>query len=123
DLPGRAVEEVGAAHHVGDALQGIINDHGELIGEGSVAAPDDDVAALCECEFQWPLQAILERHVARGHPEARGGRARALRAGATGSGVAALVGELAPRAAARERHALTLQLLECGTVMGAAGAL
>jgi hypothetical protein len=46
DLPGRAVEQVGAAHHVRDALQGIINDHRELIGEAPVAAPDDYVAAL-----------------------------------------------------------------------------
>ena len=34
-------QQVGAAHHVGDALRRIVDDHRELVGEAAVAAPDD----------------------------------------------------------------------------------
>ncbi len=37
--------EVGAAHHARDALVGIVDDHGELVGDHAVAAAHDDVPA------------------------------------------------------------------------------
>jgi len=44
-LPGRAVEKVGAAHHMGHALQRIVHYHRELVSKRAVAAPDDDIPA------------------------------------------------------------------------------
>ena len=46
DLPRRAVEEVGSAYDVGDVLQRIIYDHGELLGEGPIAAANNHIATF-----------------------------------------------------------------------------
>src|SRR5262245_31868804 len=43
-LPRRVAEEVAAADHLSHALGGIVDDHGELISEQSIAAPDDEIA-------------------------------------------------------------------------------
>lgn len=60
-LARRAGEEVGAAHHVGDALIGVVHDDGQLICEQSVAPMDDEIATLrCEVNFDGTLKGILE---------------------------------------------------------------
>src|SRR5690606_23013661 len=46
ELTRRVVEQVGAAHDVGDALVGVIEHHGQLVGVQAVTAPDDEVAHL-----------------------------------------------------------------------------
>jgi hypothetical protein len=40
-------QEVGAAHDVGDALVGIVDHHGELVGKQPVAAAEHEVAESC----------------------------------------------------------------------------
>ena len=45
-LAGRRIEQVGAAHHIGDALPGVIQHHGQLIGNQAVAAANDEIADL-----------------------------------------------------------------------------
>ena len=44
DLPRRRIEQVGAAHHVGDALLGVVDHHRELVGELPVGAIQHEVA-------------------------------------------------------------------------------
>ena len=44
DLALRRAQEVGAANDVGDALLGIVDDDGELVGEEPIAALDQEVA-------------------------------------------------------------------------------
>jgi hypothetical protein len=44
NLPGGRVEKICAAHDIRDALRGIVDDHGELIGEQSVGPIEDEVA-------------------------------------------------------------------------------
>jgi hypothetical protein len=46
DLARRGVEQVGAAHHVGDLLVRVVHHHRELVGELTVAAAQDEVAHL-----------------------------------------------------------------------------
>src|SRR3546814_2672919 len=41
------VEQVRAAHDFGDALRGIVDDHGQLVGPGAVRAPQHEIADLC----------------------------------------------------------------------------
>ena len=41
----RRLEQVGPAHHFGDALRRIVDDDGEVIADALFLAPDDDVAA------------------------------------------------------------------------------
>mgnify|MGYP006862998132 FL=1 len=53
DLTRRVVEQVGAAHHVGDALMNVVDDGGELIGPEAVRTLEYEVAdfvfnVLCE---------------------------------------------------------------------------
>ena len=43
-LAGRIVGEVGAAHHMGDALQAVIDDHGQLIGPQAIGPAQHEVA-------------------------------------------------------------------------------
>ena len=45
-LARRRIEQVGAAHHIGDALPGVIQHHGQLIGNQAVAAANDEIADL-----------------------------------------------------------------------------
>jgi hypothetical protein len=44
DLPRRGVEQVGAAHDLGDALQRIVDDHRQLVGPVAVGARKHEVA-------------------------------------------------------------------------------
>ena len=49
NLPGRAVHQVRAAHDVGDALRGVVDDHRQLVGRHAVAPEYDRVAQLATC--------------------------------------------------------------------------
>jgi hypothetical protein len=42
---GRA-EQIGAAHHLGDPLGGVIDHDGELVGRNVVLSPDDEIAKV-----------------------------------------------------------------------------
>ena len=46
DLARRRAEEVRAPNDLGDALPGVVHDHGQVISEEAVPAPDDEVAGL-----------------------------------------------------------------------------
>ena len=46
NLPCGGIEQVGSAHHVGDALVAIVHNNGELIGEEAVGAQDHKIAAV-----------------------------------------------------------------------------
>ena len=46
DLARRVVGQVLAAHHVGDALLGVVHHHGQLVGEQAVGALEHEVAHL-----------------------------------------------------------------------------
>ncbi len=46
------VEQVGAAHHIGDAHQCIVHHHGQLVGEDAVSTAHHEVAGL-------PLQVLF----------------------------------------------------------------
>ena len=45
-LPRRRRQQVVAAHHVGDALAGVVHDDGELVGGDAAPGPDDEVPDL-----------------------------------------------------------------------------
>src|SRR5579862_3838556 len=84
-LPGSVIQEVRAPYYVGHTLRGVIDHDRELVGEGAVAAPDDDVAALAQPEGARALCAILELEEAVIDAKARGGGTRAPRARAAGA--------------------------------------
>lgn len=42
-LAWRGIEQIGSAHHVGDALEGIINDDGQLVGEDAIGSQNGEV--------------------------------------------------------------------------------
>jgi len=123
DLPRRAVEEIGAAHNVRDALQRIIDDNGELVGKGAIATADDDIAALAQAEFTPSLQTILDRDERVIDAKAHRRRTAAPRARAASTGVTALAIVLAARAAALEGRPERPQRLEGLSVMRGARAL
>src|SRR6185312_12637314 len=85
-LPPRALEKVSAAYDVGDALSGIVHDDRKLIGEYSVAAPDDDVPELAHREGDRSLETVVEGYgLPLVDPEAQrriAGPPRSLTAGA-----------------------------------------
>ena len=45
-LPKSGVEQIRAAHHLGDLHDGIVDDHGQLVGRHVVFPPDDKIAKL-----------------------------------------------------------------------------
>jgi len=61
DLPGRAVEQIRAAHDMRDTLQCIINHDRELVGESAVTTADDHIPALAQPKVAASLQAVLDR--------------------------------------------------------------
>lgn len=46
DLPRRATQEVRAPYDIGDALSGIVDDDGQLVGKQAIATPDHEIADL-----------------------------------------------------------------------------
>src|SRR6202030_2671405 len=122
ELPGRAVQKVPAAHHIGHALQRIVHHHRQLVGERAVAAPDDDIPALAQREAADPLRPILEGHDAVFDPAARRGGSAAPGAVAARPRITAL-GALAARATALEGEAELGESLLRARVVFCAGAL
>ena len=113
DLALRRAQEVGAANDVGDALLGIVDDDGELVGEEPIAALDQEVADVPgerlsagalepvdeadSCVINYgPPREPRARPTARGHAGAAGSRVDALAACRKRGGQ-----EFAPRAGAR----------------------
>ena len=43
DLARRRVEQIAAAHHLGDALLGVVDDDRQLVGEQAISAVDDKI--------------------------------------------------------------------------------
>ena len=61
NLPGGGAEEIGAAHHVGYSLRGIVHHHGQLVGELPIGALQDEIADFaCEILVQKSLEAVGE---------------------------------------------------------------
>ncbi|MNT04313.1 hypothetical protein D3C72_1388880 [compost metagenome] len=56
-LAGRGVQQVGTPNDIGDALPGIVQDHGQLIGVEPVAAADHEIA-----DFPAQVLAVLALH-------------------------------------------------------------
>jgi len=44
DLAGRVVGQVFAPHHMGDALRGVVDDHGQLVGPQAIGTQQHKVA-------------------------------------------------------------------------------
>lgn len=61
DLARRGVEEIDTSNHVRHALIGIVDDDGELVGNQTVAATDDEVTGIrVEVEPRFGLPAVLD---------------------------------------------------------------
>ena len=108
DLARGRVEQVGTAHHMGDARIGVVDHHGELIGEETVGALDHVVARIVgEVDLLRALHCVIEADRAFGAHPPGPPLATRRQAVAAGAGVAAravagqgLIGELAPGAGA-----------------------
>jgi hypothetical protein len=75
DLPRRGGEEVCAAHHVGDALLGVVHHDRELVREEPVAPPQHEIAHLARDVLpDAALHPILELDAAGRHAQAPGAR-------------------------------------------------
>ncbi len=110
-LAGRRIEQVGAAHHIGDALPGVIQHHGQLIGNQAVAAANDEIADLAaQMLAELALHTIDEDVFTIGYAQADGSILEAATGGAAEAGVGARVAfELLARAGARIRQAFIQQ--------------
>ncbi len=124
DLPRGRCDQVGSAHDVGDALQGVVDDDRELVREKPVGALDDEVADLAREILRLrtlePVAPLDARGAHAKAPRARRAR-RAIRrnAVAAGAGVDVLSAcadrcarELAPRARALVDVAMRAQSIE-----------
>ncbi len=61
DLSGGRVEQIVAAHHIGDPLPGIIYNDGKLVGKQTVSPSDNKIAHIQrEILLAVPLQAVVE---------------------------------------------------------------
>ena len=89
-LAGRRIEQVGAAHHIGDALPGVIQHHGQLIGNQAVAAANDEIADLAaQMLAELALHTIDEDVFTIGYAQADGSILEAATGGAAEAGVGA----------------------------------
>ena len=124
DLASGGVEQIGSAHHVGDARIDIVHDHRELVSEQPVGAQYDVVAGVGgEVDLLFALDAIdeadppLRAHAPR--PSlAPGGKATTAGARIASRAIAGqrLPGQFAACAGARIRVARCLQSLQRGFV-------
>ena len=127
NLPACTGQQIGAPHHVGDVLRGIVDGYRELIGDNSVSALDDNIAQLMSPESTVSLYSIVEKHHAT-VSYAKAGRGRytdpcwSVAAGARVTGVF-VAGQLAPRATALEGMSARLELLHSSNVYVVALAL
>ena len=71
-LAGGVGDVVLAPDDVGDLHAGVVDHHGEVVGEAAVGALDDEVADDVGREGDGPVDEVVEGHVAVGHPEADG---------------------------------------------------
>ncbi len=78
DLPRRALDQVCAAHDVGNLLVRVIDRHRELIGEDAVAAANDHITEIAHRTGALALDAIFENDARRIIDTKAGGR-RAVR--------------------------------------------
>ena len=61
-LLGRGAKQVDAAYDGGHALLGVVDHHGELIGERAIRAPDEKISAIaCKILLVAALDAVDER--------------------------------------------------------------
>ena len=119
----RREQQVATTNHLGDSHQGIINDHRQLIGPGTILATDDEVTHMMgQIDALRAIVSINKRDVAIGHDESRGSSlARLWRQVTTSAGIdhtsITLVRRLrgqqvGSRTITRIGHALILQHLE-----------
>lgn len=131
DLAGGRVEQVGAAHGVGDARFGVVHHHGQLVGEQAVGAQHHVVAGVEREILLLPaLDCVVEADHALGPHPPCACNAPGRQAVAAGAGVAprTVAGErrirhLAPRTGAGKGVAGRFQLLQRGAVGIVAAAL
>ena len=73
NLLGGREEEVAATDYLGDTRQGIVNDDGELVGPGSVATAEDEVAAMVgEIDALGAIVSVGEDNICIGDADAKG---------------------------------------------------
>ena len=60
-LPERRAKQVGAAHHLGDPLGGVIDHDGELVGRHVVLSPDDEIAKVEAGDGALRTGALIEK--------------------------------------------------------------
>ena len=58
DLPGRALQQVGAPHNIADTLRGVIHNNSELVCERPVAPPDHRIAEGAQVELAGALDPV-----------------------------------------------------------------
>lgn len=72
-LLGGREEEVAATDYLGDTRQSIVNDHGELVGPGSVATAEDEVAAMLgEIDALGAIVSVGVENIGVGDADAQG---------------------------------------------------
>lgn len=72
-LLGGREEEVAATDYLGDTRQSIVNDHGELVGPGSVTTAEDEVAAMLgEIDALGTVVGVGEENIGVGDADAQG---------------------------------------------------
>src|SRR3546814_17567724 len=100
-LPCGGVEQVRAAYDVVDALRGIVDDHGQLVGPGAVRAPQHEIADLCgNVLLHRAVNPVIEADDGTvGNPQPDRG-IRTPRAGPPGTGPAPAAGQAAAGAVA-----------------------
>src|SRR5690606_5618020 len=59
DLPGRVVDVVVAAQHVGDVHVPVVDHHTEVIGGGAIRTGDDEIVQFCVVEADGALDQIV----------------------------------------------------------------
>ena len=137
NLPRRVVGQVLAAHHVADALRGIVHHHGQLVGPQPVGTAQGKVADLLLHILRLRAQApVCPVERARLRQKTPGPGWLALQAVAAGAGVDQLAmtrarmpsgrqrqRDVLPRAAAGVGAALSDELLQRSLVERAAGRL
>ena len=117
DLPRGRIEQVGAAHHVGDALRGVVDHHRELVGPVAVGTLEHEVADLfADVLAHAPLDRIVEAECGGGRHAQPEGRRGAHGAGNALAMDAAVVGEVAAAAVAGKSGARCEQAVECGLI-------
>jgi hypothetical protein len=127
DLPRGGGEEVRAAHHVGDALFGIVDGDGELVGVKAVASSQHERAhRLCHVGTSQAEAPVVELDDSVRNPQPDRACASGGRVGADG-GVKKLVslfvrgsahcGELAAAAAAVQRQSELPEPIECCVIV------